>query len=710
MKQAAKKKRAPPAKAPAKAAKAVRPIAVKAAPKAGQSERVVRYKIFPRNLTARAEYLVAGNPAISRLEDSVANCFPGLEMDVRNLDRRFFPGLVFEFTSGLGEGTNKKGARLAYVDLYQDPELRPGSDLLKELADLENNLAEFDASLAGLDENERKKRRAERAWFLDWIEQKGKKIRVRGMDGTTVWRFVRSLEQGSVTIGLWREKEENEDKERKKKKAKRKKKEEHLSLTGRRRRFTDPRTGVLSAAYQPGELMQGLCSPWQHDFRDCACFYWAASRPDIVLGELYPGESVPLKMDQPSAIQAPDDNKPVVPAGEEPFDPTIPLDWMRRDHTRAREAEAMETIELNRPAQIDHFEINRVWQDLSIVVEGREIGGLYVPQTIDAANPFASPAELADALATKLGPLELALTFEYLYARSSLRNEKDVQDRTLRGALTLARERLLLVAVSEMQHLRWVNQILWGLFQDGLVHEFKPVLAAADRIPKSTATALTQPLPRVSADLKERREILVRQFIKTERLADVPRATTPQADDKHYRDAAHRDLTPEVIEDFIAVEHPSAYIDSAYARVVATLRQRDENDPKRLVRYPEHLVELALRIVSDGVQHEKRFREIKAALSFLFPQPGQEDHPPQYIRRGFRPATRTEAAKAVAPLEAIKASLREAYRRAAGGDFDDSSEHITKARVAMITLRDVGEEFAADSLGIPYLDLWKEIP
>ena len=33
---------------------------------------------------------------------------------------------------------------------------------------------------------------------------------------------------------------------------------------------------------QPGELTQSLCSPWQNDYRECACYYWAASRPDYV--------------------------------------------------------------------------------------------------------------------------------------------------------------------------------------------------------------------------------------------------------------------------------------------------------------------------------------------------------------------------------------------------------------------------------------------
>ena len=33
---------------------------------------------------------------------------------------------------------------------------------------------------------------------------------------------------------------------------------------------------------EPGELTQSLCSPWQNDYRECACYYWAASRPDYV--------------------------------------------------------------------------------------------------------------------------------------------------------------------------------------------------------------------------------------------------------------------------------------------------------------------------------------------------------------------------------------------------------------------------------------------
>jgi hypothetical protein len=42
-------------------------------------------------------------------------------------------------------------------------------------------------------------------------------------------------------------------------------------------------TAVISEKLaKPGELTQGLCSPWQNDLRECSCFYWASSRPDFI--------------------------------------------------------------------------------------------------------------------------------------------------------------------------------------------------------------------------------------------------------------------------------------------------------------------------------------------------------------------------------------------------------------------------------------------
>jgi hypothetical protein len=654
-------------------------------------------KIFPRNLTAWAAYLVAGNPVVTRPEDAVANCFPGLELDVRNLDRRFFPGLVFEFVDD--------GARVAYVDALQDPDLRLDTPEARRVyKKLKVNFARAETlykQLTGDDGISLGKGH----WYLDWIEQDGRRV---SMDRTrddqlgnyTVWRLVRMLEPGPVTIQLRNETVPIEDDE-----------PTIIKLEGWRRRFTDEETGVISGAYQPGELMQGLCSPWQHDFRDCQCFYWAANHPDVVLGELYPGEALPPDDDDK---QAPDANvKPAqqlakddaqVPAGSkdasqpkgEQVLASIPLDWIRADRSRALEAEALGTIAENRPYQFDAFRLNSAWQELSVVLEGREIGGLYVPQTIETANPFRSPKLLAEQLHDVLAPLELSLTFEYLYARFSLLRGDEAERKRVRGlvgAVTLARDRLMMIAVSEMQHLRWVNQILWELAQSKLIAEFKPVLTLAKEIP-SVDAAMKQP-PLRPARKKDRAKAAkeahedVGKFIEMERLAGTgPRkARLPEL----------RPLTKDVVDEFIAVEHPSGFIDGAYARVASTLRKP---------QYPDHLAELAMRIASDGVQHETRFLEIRSALA-----PFADSQYLRSIEQANTPAARRKVERRVLPLfKVIKDNLKTTYILSGHNDIQSTGKHVAKARAAMTQLLDVGEDLATEGIGIPFFDLWKSLP
>jgi hypothetical protein len=51
--------------------------------------------------------------------------------------------------------------------------------------------------------------------------------------------------------------------------------------------FFEETTAVISRALaEAGELTQGLCSPWQNDYRECSCYYWASARPDYVNVEL----------------------------------------------------------------------------------------------------------------------------------------------------------------------------------------------------------------------------------------------------------------------------------------------------------------------------------------------------------------------------------------------------------------------------------------
>ena len=63
-------------------------------------------KLLPRNVAALRQsqnplatpHVTAGNPVSTRLESGIGNCFPGLECDLRNLERRFFPCLEVDIT------------------------------------------------------------------------------------------------------------------------------------------------------------------------------------------------------------------------------------------------------------------------------------------------------------------------------------------------------------------------------------------------------------------------------------------------------------------------------------------------------------------------------------------------------------------------------------------------------------------------------------
>jgi hypothetical protein len=55
-----------------------------------------------------------------------------------------------------------------------------------------------------------------------------------------------------------------------------------LPLFGASAETGEPLAVIDEGRVQPGELTQSLCSPWQNDYRECACYYWAASRPDYV--------------------------------------------------------------------------------------------------------------------------------------------------------------------------------------------------------------------------------------------------------------------------------------------------------------------------------------------------------------------------------------------------------------------------------------------
>jgi hypothetical protein len=584
-----------------------------------------RNKIVPRNLTARAAYNAVGNPANTRLESGVANCFPGLEFDVRTLDTRFFPGLMVQYVTTPLRPTpdavpNQQGARVLYLDYQEDP-------MLPETSPepwVQTLLTAYRGPLANTFLTGR--------WYLQWLEQDGHRLSMyddnqAAYDGELVWRLVRSLRPDSpVTISIV-----NRDAPA----------DAPIGLTGFRRKYVNA-AGVIDAAYRAGEFTQAMCNPWTHDFRDCACHYWASNHPDIVLGEVT-GAIGPSE----AGHQADDG---VLPDGDarNPIVAETYLDWIRDDQRPSGAASALNTIGLNRPFQIDHYQINTQWQRLRFVLEGREIAGVYQPRREPAARPYVSTEEMIDALERELAPLEFTLAAEYLYALFSVRDPAEVPaDRwpSLRDDVVAIKRFLLLVAVGEMTHLRWANQLLWLLDRAGLFprgRHYRPIVDPIDRVRMGVS---------------------------------------------HVRPRRLRPLTPATMKEFVAIERPGGLLDTAYARCVATLEERGT--------YPPDLYELAVRIDTDGNEHYSRFRQIQLMLD-AYP----EDHCP-YLRP-ITIGTEIQARAALDIYAPLLDALRSAYRDEAAEHFARAQEHITRARTLMDRLRATADELARAGIGVPF--------
>ena len=495
-------------------------------------------RIIPLNLPAGLEKEVAGNPVLTRLETSPANCFPGLDVDIRNLDRRFFPGLVFNFRN-IDDGDPDvmlRGPMLGEVDL-DDPDLVKDAPLMTdEEKQLKNQLATLAPMLP------------EALIFLQAVTlPDGKRIEFADkkqvpFDWDVSWRLVRSLEPGQLTVELSRL-----DGDRR---------VSLMELTGRRRTY-QKRTGEFSDAYKPGELTQSLCSPWQHDFRDCSCTYWASNHPDIVMAA------------HPSDIAEFDDEGRDQERAEER------LVWMRWD--RDKRVAPRATGDATRPLEMDHYEINRRWTDLSFVLEGREQLTPWTSVLLLAAESSDEPQpDPIDELRTLAG-MEQALALEYLYARYTVRYYENLPAETQAHAEFIAHE-VLNVAIGEMMHLRWANELLAEL-QKMAGRKVEPELKVGTRVPSAKFIG--------EDDFKREPQYEVIDRLTKERPID------------------------EAIADFVAAELPSGTLHGKYARILVVLKH---GWPLTGEVRPD-LVELVERIAAEGVEHYSRFREIQALVN-----------------------------------------------------------------------------------------------
>jgi hypothetical protein len=580
----------------------------------------------PINQAARAATIagpaypepVLGNPASSLMESGVGNCYPGLEFDLRQLDVRFFPGLVFEFLGIEPSGPDgTQGVRLVYADVESDSLLAGNAPWMATLKKELNGPA--GAALSG------------GTWYLHSIEQHGRRIDLYDFnvfqnatlltpyEGETCWWVIRGIEaDADLTIALTQRDPTGQPSG------------SLVVLHGQRRRFLDAE-GMIPDVYRPGELTASMCSPWTHDFRDCACQYWASNHPDVVLGPV---------------------SDPALPDGTSAGDPAQAVtfrDWLRR-RGPARDVSAPVTLEQARPDDYDPFEINLRWEELEFVLQGIETDGTpRKPQKPGPGKPYKDTQEVIRDLEGELAPLEFTLSMVYLYACFSLRAPEEVTEaerRTWTGLaddLRAARQFIMSVALSEMTHMRWVNQMLWMMDRAGLYpkgRHYQPVVG---------------PVPK-------------RARVGAKRLGGA---------------------TPERIGEFVSVERPDASLDREYAGLVTYLRHHAGD-------FPVGLFELAVRIDSDGLQHYQKFRDTELILSRY--------EPSLYLRKitladPADPAVET----ALRLVEEIVAATREGYAAEHKDDMPRAEACLLRARAAMRSFQAEAEQLAGvRGLGIPF--------
>ncbi|MGR9263651.1 ferritin-like domain-containing protein [Rhizobium leguminosarum] len=406
-------------------------------------------KLLARNVAAvrRSSALavehIAGNPVSTRLESGVGNCFPGLECDLRNLERRFLPYLEVEFLGfQVALNVGRELIMPVAVDLEGVERAVAAGELSEDAASVYRDIRTAISAnrlvvgirlsgtfgiLGPLD--------------LDLLEFDGNSASGLGRQPPDLWTAVRMLTENTPVQVTFVVQDPDDS----------------FVLETTRARYLDD-NGALSAVFLPGELTQSLCSPWTHDFRDCGCFYWASNHPDIV--------------------------QPVYPAGTAPLDPqpwTVDVAWQRRARQIAATPPPSATTASAQPLELRHYEINRRWQELHFVIGRRETTTAFKPVE-QIGRPLPDLPTLLAHLRYAAG-VELGVAQEYLTAAYSLKADDDASlggKPQLRDDVRATRAELMRIAVGEMRHTRAVNDVIRAMMPPG---EFAPALRVARLLP-----------------------------------------------------------------------------------------------------------------------------------------------------------------------------------------------------------------------------------
>lgn len=207
--------------------------------------------ISASNLTAQIHHRGTGNPASVLPRSAISNCFPGLEFDFRNLWRRAFEGIV------LVENNN-------YVIEADPPFQHLATRRLLRFAGLDVGTMVATTGPVFPNGSPGPLNSAANPNGVSFMEWSNSFARIMHLQGQAVECEFTNYTNASEEVLLEPD-------------------TETLKVTLKMRHFFETDTAAINTdMLQPGELTQGLCAPWQNDYRECACYYWAASRPDYV--------------------------------------------------------------------------------------------------------------------------------------------------------------------------------------------------------------------------------------------------------------------------------------------------------------------------------------------------------------------------------------------------------------------------------------------
>lgn len=221
-------------------------------------------KISPSNLAAQLSYRGRGNPWNTKPVTAISNCFPGLEFDFRVIWRRMFEGLTLIECHNLVVDAEPPHAGLKHHRLLAIEDPATGTGRLSLVVPTKGvPMPGYEGDLGNLNNKNG-------VSFMEWANSLA---RIHEARGRTIFGYFTAKKSPEEV--LMPEKEADVAKLIK------------VELTVRPIFETSPVDGkpmapISRQLVEPGELTQGLCSPWQNDYRECACYYWAASRPDYV--------------------------------------------------------------------------------------------------------------------------------------------------------------------------------------------------------------------------------------------------------------------------------------------------------------------------------------------------------------------------------------------------------------------------------------------